>query len=116
MPSPRTLQDKQDEKDRLAKAYRAYKRRQWAGLIEKEPRLIEFQKTLKKADNPADILRRLSQSWIMAAPNDVRYAALRLIDAHANKMVRQLGGEALSDPMPPAKNLFIAARELLRVR
>ena len=117
MPSPpKTLQEKQDEKQRLSRYYKARKREQWALLLQREPRLAEFKKALRREDNPTRILRRLEGSWIMSAPDDVRYAALRLIDAHANRMALQRGGEVLSDPMPPALNLFLAARGLLGLR
>lgn len=118
MPSqPRkTLQEKQDEKGRLSRAYKARKREQWKALFEQEPRLADFKKALRREENPARILKRLQGSWIMSAPDDVRYAALQIIDAHANRMILRRGGQILDDPLPPKRNLFLVAREMLRVR
>jgi hypothetical protein len=111
-----TLQDKQAEKQRLAKAYAFHQRRKWAELIAREPRIAEFKKAIRREQEPAALLVRLSDSWLRFADQETRHAALRIIDAHANRMARQRGGEALSDPMPPARNVFLAAREMLAVR
>ena len=118
MPSqPRkTLQEKQDEKDRLSRQYKARQREKWALLIAQEPRLLAFKKELAKEENPRRIIERLRKSWIMHAPMEVRYAALRIIDAHANKMVLRQGGFILDDPLPPKRNLYMVARDLLGVR
>lgn len=116
MPSPKTLEEKQAEKGRLAKQHRANKRAAWAAMCESEPRILELQKDVRAMRSPAEILAYLRASWIMEASPDARLYALRIVNAHADKMVRQSGGEALSDPLPPTRNLFIAVRELLRVR
>lgn len=117
MPSPhKTLQDKQDEQGRLAKAYRARKKAEWIEAVANEPRLIELQRDIRAMRSPGGILAYLRGSWVLAASSDVRLYALRIVNAHADKMVRAAGGEALDDPLPPARNLFIAVRELLGVR
>jgi len=111
-----TLQEKQAEKQRLGKAYLARKRAEWAELLAREPRLVEFKRAIRRERNPALCLVRLADSWVRFAPAEVRYAALRIIDAHANRMARQQGGEGLSDPLPPGRNVFLTAREMLAVR
>lgn len=112
---PRTLAEKQDEKARLLKKARASRREDWAALIEQEPRLIGFQRALRKARDPRALLIGLANSWIRRAPMEVRYAALRLIDRHANKQARFAGRAPLDDPLPPQRNLYLAAREMLGV-
>lgn len=112
----RTLADKQEEKQRLLKRARASRRADWVALIEQEPRLIGFQKALKKVGNPHLILMRLADSWVRHAPMTVRFAVLRLIDRHANKQARFAGRAPLDDPLPPQRNLYLAAREMLAVR
>jgi hypothetical protein len=111
-----TLQEKQAEKQRLGKAYMARKRQEWAELVAREPRITAFKKAIRRQADPAQCLVWLADSWVRTASTETRYAALRIIDAHAGRMARQHGGEALSDPIPPARNVFLAAREMLAVR
>lgn len=113
---PRTLAAKTAERDRLSKAYRFAKRAEWQGLCEQEPRLHAFKLALRRMNNPREIIARLADSWLRHAPNDIRYAALRQIDRHANRMALRLGGSELNDPMPPGRNLYFVAKELLAVR
>lgn len=110
------LQEKQEAKQRLAKAYVARKRTEWAELIAREPRLAGFKKAVRRHTDPAQTLLALADSWVRSADADVRLAALRIIDAHAIRMARFSGGQALDDPIPPARNVFLAAREMLAVR
>lgn len=111
-----TLQDKQEAKQRLAKAYLARKRADWVALFQREPRLSGFKKAVRRERDPARLLVTLADSWVRQADTETKFAALRIIDAHANRMARFAGGEALSDPLPPARNVFLAAREMLAVR
>lgn len=110
------LQDKQDEKGRLWKAYRLKKREQWRELCTAEPRMIGFRKALRRSREPRQFIARLADSWLRDAPADVRFAALSLIDAHGDRMARLQGGAGLDDPLPPALNVFLASRDLLGVR
>lgn len=116
MSAPRTLAEKQDEKGRLLKAFRASRRAEWADLCEREPRLTGIRSALRAIDNPRAVLTRLSDSWVRLAPADVRFAVLREINRHAERMARREGRAILDDPIPPAVNLFHASRELLGVR
>lgn len=116
MPLPKTLEEKQAEQSRLAKAYRAYRRRKWAEAVAEDTRLLDLRRDIAAMQSPKAILDYLRGSWVMQAAPDARLYALRIVNAHADKMVRASGGSVLDDPVPPAVNLFIAARELLAVR
>ena len=116
MSAPRNLEEKRAEKDRLAKAYRLSQRTLWRELCENEPRLPAFRRTLRRTQDPAQVLLALSDSPLRRASHDVRHAVLRLIDRHSWKMLRQRGYAPLDDPLPPHTNVFFAAREMLAVR
>lgn len=85
-------------------------------MCEREPRILAFQKDVRKMESPKAILEYVSRSWVMQADADTRLCALRIINKHADNMALKQGGPRLDDPIPPARNLFIAARELLAVR
>ena len=116
MSAPRTLADKQDEKSRLLRAFRASRRAQWTELCAAEPRLAGVRSALRAMDDPRTILTRLADSWVRTAPIDIRFAVLREINRHAERMARREGRAVLDDPIPPAVNLFHASRQLLGVR
>ena len=116
MSAPRTLADKQDEKSRLLRAFRAARRAQWAELCEQEPRLVGIRSALRAIEDPRAVLTRLADSWVRSAPADVKIAVLREINRHAERMARREGRPILDDPIPPAVNVFHASRELLGVR
>lgn len=111
-----TLEQKQAEKDRLAKAYKLAQRIRWQEFCEREPRLPAFRKAVRRHTSPAGLLTMLADSWVRLADPDIRHAALRQIDLHANRMARASGGLALDDPLPPGRNVFLIAREMLAVR
>ena len=112
----RTLADKQDEKGRLLKSFRASRRAEWEALCEQEPRLREVRRALRTLHDPRAILTRLADSWVRSAPADIRLAVLREINRHAERNARREGRAVLDDPIPPAVNLFHASRQLLGVR
>lgn len=111
-----TLQEKQDEKARLRKKFHAHKRKQWAELCEREPRLPSFKRQVRRFSDAASLLVWLADHWVRQAEQDVRHAALQQINRHADKMARAEGRAVLDDPLPPARNVFLASRELLEVR
>jgi len=113
---PQTLQAKQDEKQRLAKAYRASQREQWRELCEQEPRLPLYRKALRKTQSPAQVLSTLAESPLRRGAPNVRYAVLRLIDRHCWRMLRRTGQAPLDDPLPPQTSVFFVAREMLELR
>ena len=116
MSAPKTLDDKLAEKQRLAKAYKVQERQKWAQLCEQEPRIVPLRKAIRRIECPETLLLKLADSWVRFAPLEVRYAALRLIDRQANKIKVRNGGRELDDPLPPARNLYFAARDMLAVR
>lgn len=110
-----TLQDKQQEKARLLSKFRAHRREEWAGLTSKEPRLVDFKKAIR-GETPKQIYSRVIGSWVRFASNEVQYAVLRLIDNEATRQTRYAGNEPLDDPLPPARNLYLASREVFALR
>ena len=113
---PLTLQEKQDEQNRLAKAYRAAKREEWRELTEQEPRLIEFRKSLRSLRDPKQVVSFIAESWVRHAPDPVRRAALRLVDAHSNREKRFAGRPIFDDPLPPDTNVFFTVKGMLNLR
>lgn len=111
-----TLEQKQREKSRLLKAFRAQRKHDWLELVAREPRIKQFWSDLKKIDSPANVLVYLADSWVRFADPELRYAALRLVNKHCEKQGRYVGQQILDDPMPPATNVFLTAREMLAVR
>lgn len=110
------LQEKQDAKSRLLRKFRADARQRWTELCEREPRLPALRRAIRRCHNPAALLLGLSDSWVRSADAELRHAALRLVDRHANRMARFAGRQALDDPLPPATNVFFTAKQLLEVR
>lgn len=113
---PQTLQDKQDEKNRLMKAFRAARRQEWAELTEQEPRLIEFKKALRTMREPAQVLSYVSESWVREAPEKVRRAALRLVGKHCDREKRFAGRPVFDDPLPPDTNVYFTIKGMLALR
>lgn len=116
MTARRSLTEKQDEKSRLLRAFRASRRAHFAELCEQEPRLAGVRSALRRIEDPRALLTRLADSWVRTAPVDIRFAVLREINRHAERMARREGRAVLDDPIPPAVNVFHASRELLGVR
>ena len=114
--TPRTLQEKQDEKDRLLKKYRYAKRRQWLELCEREPRMPALRKAIRRTRTPGETISLLATSWVRNADSDTRLAALQEVNGHAERMARYEGRAPLDDPFPPEMNVFLIAREMLAVR
>ncbi len=109
------LDKKMLEKQRLSKAYRAWVRSHRTEVLSAEPRLRDFLRYLRtvKADQGDELIEQITTSWLPASPQPVRLFALQLVDRHANKLVRQMGGEALNDPMPPEPTVYFRARDVL---
>lgn len=116
MSGPRTLEEKQAEKARLAVKYNRAQRERWKELCEREPRLAVLRRAIRRTTSPAATLLLIAESWARNADHDVRHAVLRQIDRHANRMARFAGRAPLDDPMPPQMNVFLTARQMLAVR
>lgn len=113
---PATLEEKQAEKQRLAQAYRRKKRALWEAMKAEEPRIVVLEKAVRASNKPSEVLALLRGSWVLDAPDDVRFMALRIIDNHCNRMALREGRQALDDPLPPATSLYFVCRDMLRVR
>lgn len=113
---PVTLEEKQAEKHRLAQAYRRKKRALWEAMKAQEPRIVVLEKAVRASNTPSEVLALLRGSWVLNAPDDVRFMALRIIDNHCNRMALREGRQTLDDPLPPDTSLYFVCRDLLRVR
>jgi hypothetical protein len=109
------LEKKMQEKQRLSRAYRIWKREWRTSVLEIEPRLADFLRylrTIKPAD-AGELVDALRTSWLVTAARDVRLFALELISRHCDRINRRMGFEALDDPMPPETSLYFECREML---
>lgn len=113
---PQTLDDKQAEKDRLYRKYRTAKREQWKALCEQEPRLSALRLAIRRTRRPAETVLVIADSWARRAEPHIRHAVLSQVERHAQRMQRQQGRAVLDDPLPPAVNVFLIAREMLALR
>jgi hypothetical protein len=112
---PSELELQQAEKQRLSRAYRAWKRTWAREQIATEPRLIAFRRYLKSV-GPADgdeLIDSIRTSWLPAAPVDVRLFALRQVDARCQRVRLLMGEEPLDDPWPTETNVYFRARDIL---
>lgn len=111
-----TLREKQDSKSRWLRNYRASHRALWAEMVAREPRLLNFRRFVRQCETPAQLLVGLADSWVRTADKDIRHAALRQIDRQANRHARWAGRPVLDDPLPPATNVFLTAKQMLSVQ
>lgn len=107
------LELKMREKQRLTRAYKASLSRDRRQAFEDEPRLRDFMRWLRRQDEPVELVTGISESWLPQAARNVRLFALRLIDRHCDRLNRQMGNEALDDPLPPETNVFFQCRDIL---
>lgn len=114
--APTPLEAKLQERQRLNRQYKAWKRAERRRLIEAEPRLLQFIKYLRKMqiDDGDDLIEAISVcDWLLSAPQDVRLLALRLIQDRADRLCLLAGLPVFSDPMPPETNVYHECRKLL---
>lgn len=109
------LEKKMRERERLTRAYRAWKRQWRTSVLAIEPRLVDFLRYLRsiKPHNAGELVDAISSSWLATAARDVRLFALELVSRHCDRINRQLGFEPLDDPIPPETSLYFQCRELL---
>lgn len=113
-PSP--LEKKMREKQRLSRAFRAWRREEVKTTLASEPRLSFFLRYLRTvtAETGGELIEALGVcDWLLAAPLKVRIFALRMIDTRCNKINQQLGNDILDDPIPPETSIYFRARHLL---
>ena len=106
---------KMREKQRLSRAYRVWKKEWRGGVLAVEPRLRDFLKYLRTV-RPAqsdELIAAIRTSWLAQAARDVRLFALELVSRHCDRINRQMGFEALDDPLPPQTSLYFEARAIL---
>lgn len=109
------LEKKMQERQRLSRAYRAWKRQWRASVLAIEPRLIDFLRYLRTV-RPAqsdELVQAIKTSWLATAARDVRLFALELVSRHCDRINRSMGFEALDDPIPPETSLYFRCRDLL---
>lgn len=106
----RSLEDKQAEKSRLYRSYRAWKREQLADHALREPRLAQLATTIRRAPSAGRLVMSIADSWIRNADPDVRALALSMVARRCAKA----GGRDLDDPLPPATSAFFLVRDLLQ--
>jgi hypothetical protein len=113
--APSALDLKMAEKQRLSRAYRASKRGWRNATLAAEPRLRDFLRYLRTVRPPGanELVDAVSSSWLVSSCRDVRLFALELINRHCDRINREMGFEALDDPLPPETSLYFRCRELL---
>lgn len=111
-----TLEEKQEEQQRLLKNYNRIQRANWAKLCEEEPRLVPFKKALKRSEDPLKLIFDLADCWVRFAQPHIQRAVTSLILEHTEKQKVKRGGRELDDPMWPNVNCYIVARRLFPIR
>lgn len=115
--APSKLDLKMEEKQRLAKSYKAAKRQERIEILKAEPRLLNFMRYLRSvgAEQGDELLEAIAASdWLMHAPAIVRGFALSRIARRQEKIQLMHGMIPLDDPLPPATSVFFQAQKLLR--
>lgn len=110
------LEQKIEEKRKLSRKYRMWKRQQVKEVLASEPRLGGFLRYLRTvtADTGKELIEAVqSCAWLIAAPLPVRLFALRMIDARCNRINQQLGNDILDDPLPPESAIYFEAKAML---
>lgn len=113
---PVALQEKQQERARLLKAYNASRRAKWEEAKTRFPEIEDFADRLRTCITPEGTINYVKRHVIMSAPKDIRYIALRIIDKHCNKRALASGGQELDDPLPPQTSVFFVCKDLLGLR
>ena len=116
---PAALLEKRREQSALSKAYHTA-RAQWFERVldcPEGPRvraMVAWVKTL--GPNDADELVEVvaGEDWLLAAPQEVRFAALQLIGEEICRIRREAGLPEFDDPLPgEPDNAFLIIRRLL---
>lgn len=94
------LEKKMDEKERLSKAYRAYKREQAREMFAAEPMLLDIRRDLKRLspDTADAVFAKLMR--LRDAPRPVRRFACDLVAEATDRINVAMGFEALDDDLP----------------
>jgi hypothetical protein len=117
--APTPLELKLQEKQRLTRTYKAWKRSERRRLIEAEPRLLNLIRFVRKlqADGGDELIEAVAAcDWLMNSDADTRIFALTLIQNRADRINLLLGLPVFSDPVPPESNVYLECRALLTTR
>ncbi len=113
------LVTRRQEQTALSKAYHAA-RKQWFETVldcPEGPRvraLAAWVKTLGPDDADELVEVVAGEDWLLAAPQEVRFAALQLIDEQICRIRREAGLPEFDDPLPDEpENAFQIIRRLL---
>ncbi len=112
---PTALDLRMEEKQRLHKRYRLWVRDNNRAALAAEPRLVDFMRYLRtvRAEQAGELIDAIRNSWLPEAPLNVRIYALKMVDQRANTINRDMGNEALDDPMPSETSVYFQARDIL---
>lgn len=112
---PSELELQQAEKQRLSRAYRAWKRAWAREQLAAEPRLKAFRRYLKGVgpEQGEELLDAIETSWLPGSAQQVRLFALRLVDERCQRIRLLMGEDPLDDPWPPETNVYFRAKALL---
>ncbi len=117
--APPALQARRQEQSALSKAYHAA-RRQWVDRVldcPEGPRvraMVAWIATLGPDDADELVEVVAGEDWLLAAPQEVRLAALRLIGDEIGRIRREAGLLEFDDPLPgEPESAFQIVRRLL---
>lgn len=96
------------ERDRLARQYRAMRKAELKQLFNSEPHGRQLWKlhatlghfSINDAARMKEYILREVDSWLGAAPKDIRYEALRIIDTRIIRIRQRAGLLPFDDPLP----------------
>lgn len=111
--APSALDLKVQERQRLSKAYRIWKREERQEVFAAEPRLRNFMRYVGRVRDGDELVEAINESWLPASPQPVRIMALQLVARRCDRLNRQAGFEPLDDPMPPETSTYFRCRDLL---
>ena len=119
MPPSPAVAERRSEQTTLSKAYHAA-RRQWFDRVldcPEGPRvraMVAWIKTLGPDDADELVEVVTGEDWLLAAPQEVRFAALQLIGEQICRIRREAGLLEFDDPLPDEpENAFQIIRRLL---
>jgi hypothetical protein len=85
------------EKQRLSRAYRVAKRKDAQDALQQEPRLGAFSRFVRAAGSANEIVTGIAESWLPAAPENIRRMALTIVGARCDKIDKAAGFSPLND-------------------
>lgn len=114
--APTPLEAKLQERSRLTRSYKAWKRSERRRLIEAEPRLlglISYVRRMTLEDGDELLEAVATCEWLRSAPQEIKLLALRIIQDRVDRLKLLSGLPNFSDPVPPETSVWIECRKLL---